>query len=447
MIKKIKFWSKFLNQLIRRYGLILIQGILVGALFFFFLNRLVPLASRIIPQTKRVGVIGRYTLSTLPSQISHLISYGLIEILPNGNATGSAIVSKWTIKSEGREYFFSLKPGVQWQDKTPLKPKQINYQISEAEISAAEEGVKISLESPFAPLISFLSQPIFKNNQIGLGPYEIKKIRLQGGNFSALLLIKVDNPKERILFKFYPNEQSLITGFKLGEIDEAWGISKIDSFSNWENITLKAENAIVQNYVALFFNTRKPPFDSKRIRQGLAYTVKKPIKKDRALSPIAPSSWAYNEKVKSYDFDSDHAKKLLQEEDWPNETTEKIQLQTLPEFLDQAEKIREDWLNSLGLEIEIHVTSFVPDQENFDIFLGYGIIPLDPDQYFFWHSTQQGNLTGINNPKIDQLLEKGRKTVDFQERKGVYFEFQKALSEEIPALFLFYPQNYTLIRN
>nr|MBP6989849.1 peptide-binding protein [Candidatus Shapirobacteria bacterium] len=68
-------------------------------------------------------------------------------------------------------------------------------------------------------------------------------------------------------------------------------------------------------------------------------------------------------------------------------------------------------------------------------------------QYLFWHSTQKKtNITKINNPRIDKLLEEGRQTFDQQERKNIYQEFQKNLLEECPAIFLKYPIVYTISR-
>lgn len=446
MIKPVKFWARFIIQLFRRYGLIIILGGIIGVIVFFTINHFFLYFSRFIPQTRRIGLVGKYHLTTLPSEVSHLISYGLTDILPNGRATSSAIVSHWVVKEAGREYLFFLKPDISWQDGTPLKPEQINYQVSGARFFPIENGIKISLESPFAPFPTLLNKPIFKDENIGLGPYRIKRAKIRGGNFSSLLLESVQNRKERILFRFYPNEKALITAFKLGEVDEIWELSDVESLASWKNITIKTESSTNKRYVALFFNTRKDPFSSKRVRQALAYAIQKPPKKDRALGPIAPSSWAYNDKVKTYYFNPEHAKKLLEKEEWQPDESLIIKISTLPELIDWAEKIKDDWQKHLNLRVEVYVTNFIPDPNDFDVFLGYGIIPPDPDQYFFWHSTQQGNITGLNSPRIDQLLEKGRKTIDFKERKEIYAEFQRAISEEVPAVFLFYPSNYRVIR-
>jgi peptide/nickel transport system substrate-binding protein len=83
-------------------------------------------------------------------------------------------------------------------------------------------------------------------------------------------------------------------------------------------------------------------------------------------------------------------------------------------------------------------------------------IPIDPDQYTLWHSTQATNLTnnavGENsdenndNAKIDKLLEDGRQTLDPEDRRLIYLDFQRFLVEYTPAVFLYHPTSYTILR-
>jgi len=43
-------------------------------------------------------------------------------------------------------------------------------------------------------------------------------------------------------------------------------------------------------------------------------------------------------------------------------------------------------------------------------------------------------------------LEEGRQTFDTQERKRIYFDFQRYLLEESPAIFISYPTFYNITR-
>ncbi|MFH1561668.1 MAG: ABC transporter substrate-binding protein [Patescibacteria group bacterium] len=444
-------WFKFLNRLVRKYFLLLLASGLIGGIAFLLINRLSPYLPQLVVPTKRIGLVGRYTsLNTLPEEISLLSSYGLTEILPNGRATASAIVARWMIKNDGKEQIFTLKPDVKWQDGSLLKSQEINYQIKGVTFEQTDDGIKIALENPLASLPVFLSQPIYKqklffrqSKPLGLGEYQIKKIQFDGSYFKSILLRSQDK-KEKINFRFYPNQESLKNGLMLGEVDQIQGVDEIGQLANWQQLDIQPEDEKRNRYTALFFNTRKEPFSQKQFRQALAYAVDKPSKKDRALTPISPLSWAYNNTVKSYSYNPQHAKKLLEGINGLDNLLVKIYV--LPELLDDAEAVKKNWQENLGINSEISVTSVIPNPEEFDVYLGFGAIPPDPDQYFFWHSTQERNISGINNPRIDQLLEDGRKTIVLEERKPIYKDFQRFLLEECPAVFLKLPTTYTITR-
>ena len=79
--------------------------------------------------------------------------------------------------------------------------------------------------------------------------------------------------------------------------------------------------------------------------------------------------------------------------------------------------------------------------------LAFWKVPLDPDQYFYWHSTQNlGNIAKYKNVRVDKLLEDGRSTLDFKARKDIYDDFQKVITDDMPAYFLYYPYVYTIAR-
>ena len=85
-------------------------------------------------------------------------------------------------------------------------------------------------------------------------------------------------------------------------------------------------------------------------------------------------------------------------------------------------------------------------QTDFDVLLAMQEIPRDPDQYALWHSTQAGNITDFKNARIDKLLEDGRKTLDQEKRKQIYFDFQRYLLEDLPVIFLHFPTYYEIIK-
>ena len=62
----------------------------------------------------------------------------------------------------------------------------------------------------------------------------------------------------------------------------------------------------------------------------------------------------------------------------------------------------------------------------------------------FWHSSKTGpkqfNRVGYANREVDELLEKGRRTFDDDERERIYDRFQEILHDEQPYTFLYAPE-------
>ena len=232
----------------------------------------------------------------------------------------------------------------------------------------------------------------------------------------------------------------LKTGFNLGEVNQAGEIFGKDNISLGNSVKI-SENILNNVYMGIFFNTDKIPFSSKSFRQALAYAIPKETGKNRALGPINPENWAYNPDVKLYKQDTVKAKSLLEKEKIDNQTI--IKISTLPQYQDVAQSISSNW-QQIGINSEVNVISIIP--EDYDVLLIAREIPKDPDQYYFWHSTQTGNVSNFKSPRIDKLLEDGRKTVDEEERKTLYFDFQRFLVEESPVVFLTHPITYSIIR-
>ena len=118
-----------------------------------------------------------------------------------------------------------------------------------------------------------------------------------------------------------------------------------------------------------------------------------------------------------------------------------------------AEKIKELW-EAIGIKVNLKIVETINIQKDiiqpraYEILLFGQILGKDPDPYPFWHSSQANypglNLSLYSNNEVDKLLESGRQTADETIRQKNYFDFQKILGEDIPAIFL-YSLNYTYI--
>ena len=421
--------------------LFLFIGSLIGSLFFIILPLIKEFTNSPQFKTKKIGIVGFYTYQNLPPNITSLISFGLTQSSSNNKAIPSPLLKEWIVQNDNKEFILTINTEHYWHNGQKFDIKDIDYEISGTKIEKIDKDkIKISLEKPFSPLLSILNQPLFKNKKklIGLGLYKVEKINYQQNHIKKILLQNTETKQEKIEFTFYDNEKDLISAFKLGEINQINSTSSPKELDKWPKIKISPHSESNQNYIALFFNTKK--IEAKTLRQAFAYaTEKNNNKENRCIGPISPNSWAYNDSIKTYDYNPGRAKELFKDNQ-----IEKINI-TLNnrKLLPLAEEIKNSWQSILNIRTGVSVENQI-NTNNFDVLLAYGSIPQDPDQYSFWHSTQQSNITKLNNPKIDKLLEEGRQSFDIQERKQIYLEFQKSLLEESPAIFLYYPTTYSI---
>lgn len=409
-----------------------IIAISVIAGIFLFLLAYVFLPNLWI-ETRKVGLVGRYQPGNLPDEISSQISRGLTKVDQDGSVIGD-IAKSWETVDGGKTWKFFLNDNLYWNDKKKLTSKDIEYNFTDASFEKTSDfELTFKLESEFSAFPVIVSKPVFKKGLVGLGEYKVEKINMIAGNVQSLHIIK--ERKERIIYKFYPTEERLKLAFKLGEVDEISKISSSLEFANWKTVDVSKFTAF-NNFVALFINLENEKFKDKEVRQAIAYAIDKDkFNEDRAVSPISPFSWSYNPQVKPYQKDLSKSEAIKEM---------RIKISTMPNLLDKAEIMKTE-LENAGALVEIETTPNIPS--NYDLFLATVDIPKDPDQYILWHSTQEKtNISKIKNPRIDKLLEDGRKELDIETRRKLYIDFQRFLVEEVPAVFLYHPSYYNINR-
>lgn len=413
--------------------------------YFFWQQQLQPLLRSYRRYYFSIGLVGNYTLNSLPPEVAGLISEGLTQLTKSGNATSGA-AQRWTVNDGGLKYTFYLRRNLRWHDGKLFEAKDIHYKIAPAKAKIiAKNIIQFQLPEPFAPFLTAVSQPLFRKQTIGLGKYRVAKLRFRRGDIidKLTLIAKGKTFPRQITFHFYPTQKDLQNAFLLGEIKEARGFQSIGFLKKWPHLKITPRQTVDRKYTAIFFNTAKSPFDNKRFRQALAYAIHKPVGETRALTPISPLSWAYNRNVKTYAYNLPHARQVLRQA--KVKLPRSFILLTTVNLLDTAEQIRKDW-QKLGINVQLQVANNFFLGKDFDAFLGYGFIPPDPDQYYFWHSQQQGNICYYHDVRVDTLLEKGRRTLVKEGRRRIYLDFQRFLVEDAPAIFLSYPETYTVQR-
>lgn len=450
--KRLIFW--LIKAYIKKWGKTILFSFLAGLIIFFALLLISKYYSRIIPLShiQTIGLVGAYTEDALPSEITDKLSSGLTTIAANGTIE-PGLASSWDVLDNGKTYRFHLKHGLFFSDGQEVNSQTVNYNFSDVTESTPDKYTIIfTLKEPYAPFLVTVSKPIFDRGFSGVGNYRLTKIDTSSNFVQSLTLVSKENVQDVINYEFYPTEDSLETAYLLGEISEiedfssgSFNISGLQKFSN----TTYTKSTDYTQLVTLFFNNDDGNLSNKKLRLSLMYAIPTSFPDGQTASSLySPYSIYYNKGLDTRSQDFAHAKLLLQ----PSSTSSLSGQVKLPSTLiiktdkkynDVAQLIAAAW-SQLGVKTQVEDVYGIPN--DFQVYLGDFSIPQDPDQYTLWHSDGPDNITHYKNLRIDELLEDGRKTVDVNQRKTIYNDFQKYLLEDAPAVFLYYPTEYTIIR-
>lgn len=494
MLKKIRFYIAFSQALIRRDRKNFALVITVILVLVFALKVLIPTftpkALNILQEIQKPtfveGVVGTpqhpnplFDSSETEKDISKLVFRSLMKVNKVGNLVPDLAESYE--EKESKEYVFHLRRDIFWQDGQKFTSDDVVYTIrlaqdqnlqsrlaanfKDVEVQRIDDyTVKFKLKEAFAPFpfvttVGIIPEHISlkKYKPIGTGDFEIKGI-----DKDKITLI---GDKLNLIFRFYPSFEDAQTALKMGEIHGLGGfppqdLEEIKKFGGKEALM----HVLPSREALALFNLKAAFTKEKNIRQALAFSINKAevIRLAGGKTSIAAAnqltlnSWASDSKER-YKYDLRQAKILLTKAGFTfkggvwkrkDETLELV-IKTIDdkELNTVANVLKSEW-EDLGIPTKVEVRAIdtirkeAIDNRQFQILVNFQEIPMDPDQYVLWHSTQvqNSNISGIRSPKLDKLLEDARKTSDIKERGEQYRLFTTLLLDEVPAVFLYYPE-------
>src|SRR3989344_4516042 len=326
----------------------------------------------------------------------------------------------------------------------------------------------------------------FNLKPIGSGPYKFKK--LKKNSTSRIKSYELESNKSfydgrpyinKIELKFYDSEDEMLNEYNKNSMENMAFVSANNLKKVKFKKRLNIEELKLPRYFGIFFNQNEAKILSdKNIRLALSYGTDKKDLIEKILdgkgletnSPMIGEVLGIMEDFKKYNYDPEKAKKLLADSGWSNPDdkgilnktekakskndkpfTEKLSLKlttpTWAELTNVANLLKEQWAK-IGIELVIEV---LPTQDlqqiikerGYQMLLFGEILNLDPDPFSLWHSSQKRdpglNLALYDNKSADDLLEKARQTLSPLERVEQYHNFQKLVTEDVPAIFLYNP--------
>ncbi len=325
-----------------------------------------------------------------------------------------------------------------------------------------------------------ITQSPLSRSPVGTGPYRFAQW-LPGEK-----VVLESNPDyfegepnlRRIVYRIIPDESTMFLELKAGGLDYM-GLSPLqfDRMSDSESFRKKFNKYRYPAfaYTYLGYNLRNPLFEDRRVRQALGHAIDKQELIEgvllglgqEATGPYKPGTWSHNPDVKRYAFDPVKAKALLAEAGWVDTDDDGLLDKDGRPFAftivtnqgnDQRIKtgeIIQIRLKDIGIEVKLRViewASFLKEfinPGNFEATILGWTVPIDPDGYNVWHSSKTGpgelNFVGFANAEVDELLEKGRRSLDLEQRRAYYYRFQEILAEEQPYNFLYVPETLPVV--
>lgn len=448
--KSIRYYYWLTLEFVKKHVKLIFLSALISTITIVSAITISPyLITLLSPQTAEIGMVGSYTMDTLPDEIVSKISNGLIYVNEKGKIV-PILADSWEMLNNGLTYRFHLKKNILLDDNTFFTAKNINYRFKDVTVQAKGDYlVEFRLKKPLAIFPMYLTKPVIKYPYIGIGGlYRVDHLKYKYDKITEISLAPNKKDIQRILYKFYANESQMINAYKLGQINQMTVSKKsiADTFVEWKNT--KVEKAVdYSNLLTLFFNYNNPLLREREVRAAAKMSIDRSKFAEvgvDARSSIPPNSWAYNKDIKDTVYDMDLAQKIIKKFKTASDEA-KLNFNTYYDYLDIASDVNKN-INEMGLKTNLNVISY-SNSNDFDIMLAFLKIPTDPDQYYYWHSTQNlSTLTGYRNLKVDKLLEDGRSTYEQSDRIKYYLDMQKNLDEDNAAVFVYYPYTYIIKR-
>lgn len=311
---------------------------------------------------------------------------------------------------------------------------------------------------PHSPIIS-KDSPGTGADAIGAGPFVItsneRGIGLKLEAFDKFHRPGLPKLKE-LNMTVYADENLRVSALQAGDMD-------MIEYVPWQSIDTIAAAAPKLKmdstdgpFMYLVFNGASGPFTDARVRQAVAFAVKRDEVAKAAFyghastlggMPIPPSSPFYNKDLANYwSYDPARARKLLAEAgvgggfsctllsnitNGMHKSTAEVVQQNLGDIGIQVQLALPDWANYITLgnrgQYEFAVGGTASDSNDPDSLSSLidGSMP-----------TLYGRSYKLPTPEITSLLARGRAEFDQAKRKSIYDQVQKAALEAVPACFL-----------
>ncbi len=437
----------------------------------------------------------RLARDTSAFRLAELVFDGLVE-LDTELVPQPALSERWE-NPDPTTWVFHLRPGALFHDGEAVTADDVVYTFQ----SILEEGfgapsralyvpisgvtardpqtVEFKLSEPYAPFLSYMDLGIvpqhvaedpasdFANKPIGAGPF--KFVSWQKNNRIELAAFEEywqGLPKlAGVTLLIVPDNSVRATALETGDLDlihSPLSPQDVERLKTTDGVKVSEQTAL--GYTYLNFNTSDPILSDVNVRRAIAHMVDKAVISEEIYqgmdkpgeSPLVPNTWWYSE-VADHPFDLDTAADLLADAGWQDSDGDgvldkdgqklSLVLKTHSEDPNRIQVVEylQNVLAQSGVEVSVETAEFptffeAVRNQDYQIALIGWLRLVDPDYAMYNQFRCEGtsNYGKYCNPRVDELLQQGRVTLDRVERAGLYKEAAQIVVDEVAYDVLLY---------
>jgi peptide/nickel transport system substrate-binding protein len=405
------------------------------------------------------------------------------------------LAERWEIP-DPLTYVFHLRRGVRFHDGRPLTARDVKwtfdsimngtvitakastFNLVEKIEAPSDHTVIFRLKEPYATLLWNVSDGAvgivpygsggdFNGELIGSGPFKF----VSAVQDSEVVLARNDDywgeaaRVPRVRFDVVPDTTTRALELQKGSADVA-----INAMSSDMVVALRRDSGLEVKitpgtiYMYLAFNLRDPLLRDVRVRHAIAHAINREAIIEhlwRGFARPAPGvlptqHWSFHGDVPQYPHDPPRARQLLDAAGYkPDAAGVRLRL-TMKTSTEESTRLLaavfQQQLRDVGIQLDIRSFEFATFYSDVvkGVFQLYALRWIggneDPDIFeHIFHSAsfppRRANRSYYANPRVDDLIERGRRTIDQQERKRIYAELQRIVASDLPYANLFYLDN------
>jgi peptide/nickel transport system substrate-binding protein len=279
---------------------------------------------------------------------------------------------------------------------------------------------------------------------------------------------------DKVVFKVVPDANTQVAQALSGELsimimDNKAAVDRVKSASQ-----VRVEPRQLVQYYWLSLNQTDPRFQDVRVRQAFDYAIDRQaiitaVEKGYgkpANTAIVPAFKAYYDASheNQYAFSVDKAKQLLSDAGWTAGPGGVLQKDGQPfQFtmdvgqrgvLQPTNELIQQNLKAVGIQADLNSMEWnayiqkVVVSRDYTATVNWWVYPNDPDVFPYFHSSTAGkgfNIPGYKDPKLDSLLTAVQTETDPGKRKQAVTDLQTFMADNLPYIFLWYPEEIDVI--